>query len=61
MSEYLITTKTLEDAKISDVADIQSPEGVNIWLFISIGLAVLLCAAAVLLIVFYRKRPKKAK
>ena len=61
MSEYLITTKTLEDAKISDVADMQSPEGVNIWLFISIGLAVLLCAAAVLLIVFYRKRPKKAK
>ncbi|NLV50678.1 MAG: hypothetical protein GXY20_08310 [Clostridiales bacterium] len=57
MSEYLVTTKTLEGASVSDVAGQQGSGGGNIWLFIGIGLAVLLCGAAVIVVVRRRGRP----
>ncbi len=46
MSEYLVTTKTLEDAEISEIADQQSSDGGDTLLFIGIAIALLIGAAA---------------
>jgi hypothetical protein len=57
MGQYLVTTKTLEGASMSGVASQHGSGSGSVWLFIAVGFAVLLCGAAICIVVRRRKWP----
>ncbi len=59
MSEYVITTKTIGDADISDMIGVFDPSRKMTWIIVAVILAVVIAIAGAVVMVAYRKKAGK--